>query len=57
MRPRATYNTVLKIIAPITVGKLKEKMMTSSDASIETIISANREMGNPNMTARFLIFL
>ncbi|WP_262711330.1 hypothetical protein [Mariniflexile fucanivorans] len=37
--------------------KLKEKMMTNNDARIETIIKANREMGNPKMTARFLMFL
>ncbi len=37
--------------------KLKEKMMMSSDAKIDTIIKANSEMGRPNMTARFRIFL
>ncbi|MFC4689963.1 hypothetical protein ACFO5T_05935 [Dokdonia genika] len=57
MRPRATYNAELKIIVPMTVGKLNEKIITSSDASMETIISAKREMGNPKMTARFLMFL
>ena len=37
--------------------KLNEKMMMSNDASMETIIKANREMGRPKMTARFRIFL
>ena len=37
--------------------KLKEKMMINKDASMATIINANREMGNPKMTARFLMFL
>ena len=37
--------------------KLKEKMMMSNDANMETIINANREMGKPKMTARFRIFL
>ncbi|SRX76302.1 hypothetical protein AEQU3_03302 [Aequorivita antarctica] len=39
------------------IPKLKEKMITKSDAIIEIIITANREMGSPNMTARFLMFL
>lgn len=37
--------------------KLKEKMIMSSDAKIDTIINANSEMGRPKMTARFRIFL
>ena len=51
------YNAAFKNIAPITVGKLNEKMITSKEARMETIIKANREMGNPKMIARFLIFL
>ena len=39
------------------IPKLNEKMMTNSETRIETIIRANREMGNPKITARFLIFL
>jgi len=42
---------------PIIIPKLKEKMMINSDARMETIISANREIGSPKMTARFLMFL
>ena len=42
---------------PIIIPKLKEKMMMSSEAKIETIISANKEIGSPKMTARFLMFL
>ncbi|EAQ50469.1 hypothetical protein MED217_05537 [Leeuwenhoekiella blandensis MED217] len=29
----------------------------SNEANMETIIKANREMGKPKMTARFLMFL
>jgi hypothetical protein len=29
----------------------------SNEAKMETIIKANREMGKPKMTARFLMFL
>jgi hypothetical protein len=42
---------------PIIITKLKEKMMISSEANMETIISANREIGSPKMTALFLMFL
>ncbi|WP_298554629.1 hypothetical protein [uncultured Algibacter sp.] len=42
---------------PIIITKLKEKMMINNDARIETIIKANREMGSPKITARFLMFL
>jgi hypothetical protein len=42
---------------PIIIPKLKEKMMINSDARMETIIKANREIGSPKMTARFLMFL
>tara|TARA_B100002049_G_scaffold74549_1_gene54771 strand:- start:2194 stop:2319 length:126 start_codon:yes stop_codon:yes gene_type:complete len=39
------------------IPKLKEKIMMSKDARMDTIINANREMGRPKMTARFLMFL
>ena len=42
---------------PIIITKLKEKMMINSEAKIETIIKANREIGSPKMTDRFLMFL
>ena len=57
MRVNATYKDALKISMPIINPKLKEKMMINNDAKTETIIKANREMGNPKMTARFLMFL
>ena len=57
MRVKATYNAALKMSMPIINPKLKEKMMINNDAKIETIINANREMGSPKMTARFLMFL
>jgi hypothetical protein len=57
MRVKAIYRAVLKIRMPIINPKLKEKMMISNDAKMKTIINANREMGNPKMTARFLMFL
>jgi hypothetical protein len=45
------------MITPMIIPKLKEKIMTKSEATIEIIIKANREMGSPKMTARFLMFL
>jgi hypothetical protein len=57
MRVKATYKAELKIRMPIINTKLKEKMIINNDANIETIIKANREMGKPKMTARFLMFL
>nr|AOE09502.1 hypothetical protein [uncultured bacterium] len=57
IRVKATYNAALNTNIPIIIPKLKEKIITNSDASMETIIKANREMGSPNMTARFLMFL
>jgi len=57
IRVKATYKAALKTNIPIIIRKLKEKIITNSDASMETIIKANREMGSPNMTARFLMFL
>jgi len=41
----------------IIIPKLKEKIIINSDARTETIIKANREIGSPKMTARFLMFL
>ncbi|MDO7172561.1 hypothetical protein [Mariniflexile sp. AS56] len=41
----------------IIIAKLKENMIIKSEARMETIIKANREMDRPNMTARFLMFL
>lgn len=57
MRVKATYKAASKMSMPIIIKKLKEKMMINSDARMATIIKANREMGNPKMTARFLMFL
>tara|TARA_R110002073_G_scaffold18880_4_gene69700 strand:+ start:363 stop:566 length:204 start_codon:yes stop_codon:yes gene_type:complete len=57
MRVKATYKAELKMRIPTINPKLNEKMMINNDARIETIIKANREMGNPKMTARFLMFL
>ena len=57
MRVKATYKAELKMRIPIINPKLKEKMMINNDARIATIIKANREMGNPKMTACFLMFL
>ena len=54
---KTTYREALKTNTPIIIPKLKEKMMMSNEAKIETIIKANREMGNPKMTALFLMFL
>jgi hypothetical protein len=51
------YKAALKMATPIIIAKLNEKMMTINDASTDIIIKANREMGNPKMTARFLMFL
>tara|TARA_R110000850_G_scaffold109507_5_gene222580 strand:+ start:1297 stop:1521 length:225 start_codon:yes stop_codon:yes gene_type:complete len=53
----ATYREALNTNAPMIIPKLKEKMMINSEAKMETIIRANREMGSPKMTARFLMFL
>ena len=57
MRVKATYKAALKMSMPMIIPKLNEKMMINNEAKTETIIKANREMGNPNMTARFLMFL
>jgi hypothetical protein len=47
----------LHIKTPITTIKLNEKMITKSDATMAIIISANSEIGNPKIIARFLMFL
>jgi len=57
IRVRAIYRTELRTNTPMMIPKLNEKMMTNSEARMETIIKANREMGSPKMTARFLMFL
>jgi len=57
IRVKATYNAALNTSTPIIIPKLKEKMMMSNEAKMETIIKANREMGSPKMTALFLMFL
>lgn len=51
------YSAELNTKTPIIIPKLNEKMMTSSEATMQTIMSANSDMGNPKMTAPFLIFL
>jgi|TARA_R100001198_G_C5101925_1_gene133615 hypothetical protein len=53
----AIYSPIFNTITPTIIPKLKEKIMTKSDATIEIIIRANKEMGSPKMTARFLMFL
>jgi hypothetical protein len=57
IRVKATYKAALKTSIPIIIPKLKETMMMSSEAKMETIINANREIGSPKMTALFLMFL
>ena len=57
IRIRAIYKPTLNVIIPIIIPKLKENIITRSDAIIEIIIMANRERGSPKMTAFFLIFL
>lgn len=42
---------------PIIITKPKEKIMTNKDAITAIIIMANSDMGSPNMTARFRMFL
>jgi hypothetical protein len=53
----AIYSPIFNTITPIIIPKLKEKIMTKSEATMEIIIKANREMGSPKMTALFLMFL
>ncbi|WP_157514540.1 hypothetical protein [Christiangramia portivictoriae] len=52
-----TNKKELSTNTPIIIPKLKEKMMMSNEAKMETIIKANREMDSPKMTARFRMFL
>ncbi|MFV8281079.1 hypothetical protein ACNKXS_06020 [Christiangramia marina] len=52
-----TNKEALSTNTPIIIPKLKEKMMMSNEAKMETIIKANREMDSPKMTARFRMFL
>ncbi|WP_168194564.1 hypothetical protein [Antarcticibacterium arcticum] len=47
----------MKNEAPMMIQKLKEKMMTSKEATTQIIIRAKEEMGSPKMTAFFLMFL
>jgi hypothetical protein len=54
---KATYKAALNMSMPMIITKLKEKMMINNEAKTDTIINANSEMGNPKMTARFLMFL
>jgi len=51
------YKAALKTITPIIIKKLNEKMIINNEARIATIINANKEIGNPKMTAFFLMFL
>ncbi|MDT0690917.1 hypothetical protein RM549_14055 [Salegentibacter sp. F188] len=39
------------------IQKSKEKMMTSKEATTQTIIRAKEDMDSPKMTAPFLMFL
>jgi hypothetical protein len=54
---RPIYRPALKTNTPITITKLKEKIMMSSDAITATIIRAKSEMGSPQIRAFFRIFL
>jgi len=54
---RAIYKTELRTKTPMITPKLNEKIMTNKEAIMEIIITAKREIGNPKMTALFLIFL
>lgn len=54
---KAIYKAELRTNTPMMIPKLNEKMMTNSEARMETIIRAKREIGSPKMTARFLMFL
>lgn len=57
IRVKAIYRTELRTNTPMMIPKLNEKMMTNSEARMEIIIIANKDMGSPKMTARFLMFL
>ena len=57
IRISAIYKPTLNVIIPTIIPKLKENIITRREAITEIIIRANREMGSPKMTARFLMFL
>jgi hypothetical protein len=57
IRVRPIYRPALKTNTPITTAKLKEKMMMSNDAITATIIRAKSEIGSPQISALFRIFL
>lgn len=54
---REIYSAELKSSIPIMTPRLNEKIITKSEATMEIIIMANRDMGSPKITARFLMFL
>ena len=51
------YRPPLKMNIDMITKKLKEKMMNSNDPMTDVIIKANNDIGNPIITARFLISL
>ncbi|WP_396633423.1 hypothetical protein [Maribacter sp. R86514] len=53
----AIYKAALKMATPMIIPKLNEKMITISEARMDIIIRANKEIGSPKMTAFFLMFL
>jgi len=57
IRVRAIYKTELRTNTPMITPKLNEKIMTNKETTMKIIITAKREMGNPKMTALFLMFL
>ena len=57
IRVRAIYKTELRTNTPMIIPKLNEKIMINKEAIMEIIITAKREIGNPKMTALFLMFL
>ena len=54
---RTTYRVPFHRIAPMMTKKLNEKMMTSKDASMESIIIAKSDMGSPHIIAPLRMFL
>ncbi|QYA26718.1 hypothetical protein G3I01_14860 [Gramella sp. MT6] len=54
---REIYSVVLKQRTPITMMKLNEKIMTSKQAMMETIINANEDNGRPKIIAFLRMFL
>jgi hypothetical protein len=51
------YSVALNTNTQMITKKLKEKMINSNEPMTDTIIRANSEIGNPIITARFLMFL